>query len=308
MKRTVLSILALTFFFSMGLFAASKFQSDAQKKADSFSMERPLTVLAFDITKEREEEYETTTFVPDLSWKAKVKKFFTGKEQGTDRIDTHTRTITVINRVKLYTESKRKMYEVQEVTPSEINVISKRIFDGEDFYDIKKGMSAKKGTINVDFIAVSILPDWYYMHKRNMKDAIETEEEMDGKVYRFIKGKSIRYYVDKDTQQLGIVEYDSADKYNKGKKILNKVVFGPATFKLGKYNIVNKVSIYKGGKLVKQYNVSALKPIDVLKDSFFDLEIQTREVNKAPKKRKAVAAGAATETKSEAKDSEEKVE
>jgi len=290
MKRTVVSILVLAFLFSPGIFAASRFQYDAQKKADMFSAERPLLLLAFDITKERQEEYETTIFVPDLSFKAKVKKFFTRKEQGSNKIETNTRIITVINRLKLYTESKRKMYEVQEVTPSEISIISKRIFDGADFYDIKKNTSAIMGKINADFIALSVLPDWYFMHKKYMKQSVETEEKVNDKTYRLVNGKTLRYYVDKDTQQLAIVEFDSADKNNKEKTVINKVVFGPQTFKQGKHDIVNKVSIYKDNKLVKQYNVSVLKTIDAIRDSYFDPEIQSKEVNRPPAMRKVKAA------------------
>jgi hypothetical protein len=304
MKRTVISILVFAFLFSVGLSAASKFQYDAQKKADAFSTERPLLILAFDITMESREEYETKIFVPDLSFKAKIKKFFTGKEQGYDKVETNTRTITMINRLKLYTESKRKMYEVQEITPSIIDTKSKRIFDGEDFFDIKRNTQYSMVKINTDFIALSVLPDWYYMHKRYMKDAIETEEPVNGKTYRFINGKILRYYLDKDTLMPVIIEFDSSDKYNKDKKIVNKVVFGPKTFKQGKHDIVNKVSIYKDDKLVKQFNVSVLRTVELLKDFVFDPEIQSKDVKQPPKKRKVTAA--ATEGKAETKTDEAK--
>ena len=304
MKRTVLSILALVFLFSAGLSAASKFQYDAQKKADTFSSERPLLILAFDITKEKQEEYETKTFVPDLSFKAKMKKFFTGVEQGSERIDTNVRTITVINRLKLYTESKRKMYEVQEVSPTEINVTSKRIFDGEDFFDMKKKTDYAMVKINVDFIALSVLPDWYYMHKKYMNDAVETSEKVDGKEYRFINGKTMRYYVNNDTGLPAIIEFDSADKRDSEKKILNRVVFGPQTFKKGKHEIVSKVSIYKAGALVKQYNVSVLSTVELLKDFVFDPDTQSKDLSKWPKKRKVPAADVKADVKpdSDAKD------
>jgi|GEM_PF-2112226 len=305
MKRTVVSILALVFFFSAGLHAVTKFQFDAQKKADDFSMERPLIILAFDIAKERQEDYEIKTFVPEKGIKATLKKLFTGKEQGTEQIETGTRNITVIDRLKLYTESKRKMYEVQELTPTEIKTISKRIFDGIDFFDVKKNSGASMVKINPEFIALSVLPDWYYMHKKYMKDAVETEEKIDNKSYRFVNGKTLRYYVNKETMQIAIAEFDTTDKNNRERKTVNKIVFGPGTFKYGKHNIVNQVSIYKDNKLVKKYNVSVLKGIDVLKDFVFDPEIQSKDLNQPPKKRKASAAEGKTAGQPDTKAQEE---
>ena len=190
------------------------------------------------------------------------------------------------------------MYEVQELTPTETRVISKRIFDGTDFFDIKKNSSASMVKINPDFIAVSVLPDWYYIHKKYMKDAIETEEKFDNKSYRFVNGRDMRYYVDKDTMQLAIVEFDTTDK-GKNKKVVNKIVFGPGTFNSGKYKIASKVSIFKENKLVKQYSVSLLKSVNVVKDLAFDPDIQTRDLNNQTRKRNVQSGATKTDNKAQ---------
>ncbi len=282
MKRTIVAVFSLVFLFSAGFPAASRFQTELQKKADTFSSERPLLVLAFDTTREKKEEYTNEVFIPDTSFMGKVKKFFTRKDSGKYKTETIIRDVKVTDRLKLYSENKRKMLEVLEVSPSDIYVKSKRIFDGGDFWDIKRKAGSSIGKISVDFIAASVLPDWYYMHKKYIKDAMEIEEKVDGVTYRLIKGK-MRYYVNKDTGLPAIIEYDTTEKE---KKVVNKVVFGPGTFRQGKYDIVSKVSVYKNNKQIKKYNVSVLNTVEMLKDQVFDPETQTREVNRPPQKRK----------------------
>ncbi len=283
MKRTTVLLLALIFVFSSGLFATSAFQQTIEKKASAFNRERPLLILGFDITREGVEEYEVKTFIPDTSFFTKIKKFFTKKDYGVEKIDVATRKAVITSRLKLFTSDAKKSCQIQEITATEVatNTVinSVRVFADNEFWEAKRGFDAKKTKISFDFLAASVLPDWIYMHKANLKEAIETAEKLNGKTYRFLNAKWIRYYVDTDTLMPYTIELDVQE--NK-KTHLYKIVYSPQTFSYGKQNITKKVSIYKDNALLKEYRVSVLSTADRLNDMVFDPAIQSKEIRRMP--------------------------
>ena len=281
MKRTAVLLFVLTCIFSSGLFAASAFQKTIEKKASDFNSSRPLLVLGFDVTREDVEKYEVKSFIPDTSWQAKFKKFFTKKEYGTEQIDTYTRKVTITTRMKLFTLDKKKSCQFQEVTSTEvatnIKVNTIKIFGDNEFWEIKKGYPAAKQKISLDFIAMGVLPDWIYMHSQYMREAIETGEKLDNKTYRFINCKWIRYYVDTETLMPYVIEIDSTERK---KAIVYKIMFSAETFTQGKVAIPKKSFIYKNGVLLKEYNISVLSVVDRLNEMVFDPYIQSKEINR----------------------------
>ena len=288
MKRTIVFLLALAIAFTSGLSAASLFQKNAEKKADDFSAKRPILILAFDITQEKTEEYETKKFIPDTTWQAKFKKFFTKKEYGTTEVETHTRNLTLTDRIKVYTQEKSKSMQMQEITSSEATSVtvlkSVRIFTEGVFWEIKRGADQRRAKINIESVAISILPDWYYMHRLYMKEAIETEEKLNDKLYRLINSKWIRYYIDKDTMLFNTVEIDLTEK---NKIVTYKVKFSKETFVYGDLNLPKKVRIFREDKFQKEYMVSVVGTVDRVHDMMFVPETQQKEVNRpVPKKKK----------------------
>ncbi len=285
MKRTAMLLLALVFVFSSGLFATSAFQKSIEKKANDFSNQRPLLVLGFDISKEGIEEYEVKTFIPDTSFMAKIKKFFTKKDYGVEKIEIRTRKALITSRLKLFSLDKKKACQNQEITATEVATVtgvnSVKIFSDNEFWEAKKG-EFKKGKISLDLIASSVLPDWFFMHSQFMKEAVETAEKLDGKTYRFINCKWIKYYIDTDTLQPNTIEVNSMEKK---KAVSYKIKFSQDTFSAGKVNIPRKVSIYKDNSLFKEYRVTLLNTTDRINDSVFDPAIQSKELNRmaAPK-------------------------
>ena len=283
MKRTTVFLFALALIFSSGLFAASAFQKTIEKKADGFSGQRPVLILGLDVTREGVENYEVKTFIPDTSFMAKFKKFFTKKDYGVEKIDVLTRKATIINRLEVYSSDKKKAIQAQEITITEAgsvtNVSSARIYSDNEFWEVKKG-SASKTKISFDFIAASVLPDWIYMHSQYIKEAIETGEKLNGKTYRFINGKWIRYYVDTDTLLPNTIEVDVKEK---NKTTVYKIVFSSQTFAGGNVNIPRKVTIYKGNTLFKEYQISVVRTTGSVRESIFDPAIQSKELSKMAK-------------------------
>lgn len=294
MKRTAVLLFALTLIFSSGLFAASAFQKTLEKRGSEFNGQRPLLVLGFDVTREDVEKYEVKTFIPDVSWKAKLKKFFTKKEYGAEQIDVYTRKVTITKRLKLYTLDKKKAYRTEEVTVKEIakeggadagteivtntKVSAVKIYTDNEFWDVKRGVPpVRTKVLSLDFIAMGVLPDWIFMHSSYMKEAIETSEKLNDKTFRFINAKWIRYYVDTDTFMPNTIEVDSKE----GRKaVLYKITFSPETFTYGRVTIPKKAFIHKDNKPFREYQISVLSAVDRLNDMVFDPALQAKELNR----------------------------